>query len=77
MENHFIIEDETYVGVKFKEYKELLIIKGKYEELKKQQPLIVYDGFKENGTTILPCKDIQTTDPIFNPPYKITCNKEV
>lgn len=42
MENYFIIEDETYVGVKFKEYKELLEIKGKYEELKQQQPLIVY-----------------------------------
>lgn len=75
MENYFIIEDETYVGVKFKEYKELLIIKGKYEELKnQQQPLTFYDGIKENGTTILPCKDTKTTDPIFNPSYKITCD---
>lgn len=78
MENYFIVEDESYVGVKFKEYKELLIIKGKYEELKKlQQPLIVYDGFKEDGTTIIPHRDISITDPIISPPYKITCKKEV
>lgn len=71
------LNDKETITISLEEYKELLIIKGKYEELKKQQPLIVYDGFKENGTTILPCKDIKTTDPILNPPYKITCNKEV
>lgn len=59
MENYFIIEDGTYVGVKFKEYKELLEIKGKYEELKQQQPLIFYDGLKQDKT--------------FKPPYTITC----
>ena len=60
MENYFIIEDESYVGVKFKEYKELLEIKGKYEELKQQQqPLIVYDGLEQ--------------DKAFKPPYTITC----
>lgn len=75
MENYFIIEDETYVGVKFKEYKELLIIKGKYEELK-NTPILKFGEANENETIILPCKDIKTTDP-FSPPYKITCNKEV
>lgn len=59
MENYFIIEDETYVGVKFKEYKELLEIKGKYEELKQQQPLIVYDGLRQDNT--------------LKPPFTLTC----
>ena len=59
------------------EYKKLLVIKGKYEELKEQiTPISVYDGFRENGTTIIPCRDIQTTDPILKPQYKITCEKE-
>lgn len=64
-----------YVAVKWEEYKELLIIKGKYEELSKlHEPLIIkYDGFNEKGTTILPCKDIKTNDPIVAPPYRITC----
>lgn len=64
-----------YIAVKWEEYKELLIIKGKYEELSKlHKPLIIkYDGFNEKGTTILPCKDIKTNEPIVAPPYKITC----
>lgn len=71
------LNDKETITISLEEYKELLIIKGKYEELKKQQPLIFHGGFVENGTTILPYKDIKTTDPIFNLPYKITCNKEV
>jgi len=71
---------EEKITISLEEYKELLIIKGKYEELKaeKQTPLI-WSGFNENGTTILPCKDareLQTTDPLITPPYKITCKKE-
>lgn len=65
------------VTISMEEYKNLLIIKGKYEELKEQKtPKLIYGGFNENGTTILPCRDIQTTDPILNPPFKITCKKE-
>lgn len=46
-----------YVAVKWEEYKELLIIKGKYEELSKfREPLTIkYNGFNENGTMIVPC----------------------
>lgn len=70
-------KEKEYVSITMEEYRDLLIIKGKYEELKEQtQPITIYDGFTENGTTILPCKDIKTTDPITNPPYKITCEKE-
>ena len=61
------------IAISMEEYKELLIIKGKYEELSKiNKPLIVYDGYKENGTTILPCED-RTNNPIPKPPYKVTC----
>lgn len=65
-----------YITIPMQEYKELLMIKGKYVELKEShRPLIVYDGYNEKGTTILPHRDIQTTDPLLVPPYKITCNK--
>ena len=63
-----------YVAITWEEYKELLIIKGRYEELSKyHQPLIIHDGYKEDGTTIIPQREIQTTDPMIVPPYKITC----
>lgn len=64
------------ITIQMEEYKELLIIKGKYEELnKKHRPLIVYDGYKENGTTIIPC-GYRTNDSIPETPYKITCKGE-
>lgn len=63
------------ITIPIEEYKELLAIKGKYEELSKQnQPITIkYNGFNENGTTFLPCKDIKTNEPVGAPPYKITC----
>lgn len=46
------------IAIPMEEYKELLIIKGKYEEIRRiQKPLILYDGYRENGTTIMPCGD--------------------
>lgn len=56
-------KEETIV-ITMEEYKELLIIKGKYEELKslytpQTYPKITYRGeFKDNELT---------------PPYKVTC----
>ena len=45
------------ITIPMEEYKELLIIKGKYEEIRRiQKPLILYDGNTE-----------------IKPPYKITC----
>lgn len=65
---------EEEITITMEEYKELLIIKGKYEELKSRETKpIIWSGYNEKGTTILPCRDIQTTDPIIAPPYKITC----
>ena len=45
------------ITIPIEEYKELLVIKGKYEELSKQyQPVTIkYNGFDETGTTIIPC----------------------
>ena len=45
------------ITISIEEYKELLVFKGKYEELSKQnQPIIIkYD------------------EPVITPPYKITC----
>lgn len=64
---------EDKITISMEEYKELLIIKGKYEEIRRiQKPLILYDGYTENGTTIMPCGD-RTNDPIIKPPYKVTC----
>lgn len=61
------------ITIPMEEYKELLIIKGKYEEIRRiQKPLILYDGYTENGTTIIPCGD-RTNDPIIKPQYKVTC----
>lgn len=57
--------DDKQITISLEEYKELLIIKGKYEELKSQQghipgnPTITYTS--ENGNTGLEY------------PYKVTC----
>ena len=55
--------DEKQITIPLEEYKELLIIKGKYEELKSQyscyKPTITYTG--GNGNTGLEY------------PYKVTC----
>lgn len=37
------IEDEAYIGIKLSEYKELLVIKGKYEELSKKEEIIKWN----------------------------------
>ena len=36
------IGEEDYIAIKFSEYKELLIIKGKYEELKEKSSALKY-----------------------------------
>lgn len=44
-----IVEEDGYVAVKWSEYKELLTIKGKYEELKeKEAPTIQYVPYTPN-----------------------------
>lgn len=59
-------EEEVIIRIPFEEYKELLIIKGKYEELKEiNKPLVVFDDKKDNINIMpYPYKEIHTTDPI-------------
>lgn len=57
------------IAISMEEYKELLIIKGKYEELKSQQV------FKISSPSDYHIKDL--TERYINPepPYKITCKE--
>jgi hypothetical protein len=58
--------EEGMITIPFEEYKELLILKGRYEELKSKSIIntgITYRGPKDNnGITIAP--------------YKVTCQGE-
>lgn len=58
------------IEILFEEYKELLIIKGRYEELKSQQiiPWIV----NPKDTTIT-YTNTKRQDKELTPPYKVTC----
>ena len=86
MEMHeYVVKDSKdnliTIEIPFEEYKELLIIKGKYEELKsqKEKPSIDWaqpSHIREPLTmpTITYGGD-KTTDPLPTLPYKITCSK--
>jgi len=43
--------DKQLITIELEEYKELLIIKGKYEELSKKNNTITYVPYKQNETT--------------------------
>lgn len=45
-----IREDDEYIAIKLSEYKELLITKGKYEELSKEKNIVTW-----NPPAIMPC----------------------
>lgn len=58
------MKEET-ITITLEEYKELLMIKGKYEELKEiSMPKIYPTTITYNGQT----------DKYLKPPYKITCS---
>lgn len=59
---------EDKITISLEEYKELLIIKGKYEELKSQQ--IIKPNYRE-------IKDLSERYKESEYPYKITCEKEI
>lgn len=67
------------IEIPFEEYKELLIIKGKYKELKSQKEKPSIDWAQPSHIreplTIPTYEGDKTTDPILTPPYKITCSK--
>lgn len=57
------MEQQKVITITLEEYKELLMIKGKYEELKEiNKPVITYRGITFNDEK-----------PIISP-YKVTCD---
>lgn len=58
-----------HITISMEEYKELLIIKGKYEELKSNQinNPIIWEKPSLQRTTYETCEELP------KPPYKITC----
>ena len=58
------------VVISLEEYKELLTIKGRYEELKSQQTIPW--TIKPNGTTIT-YTNTRQTEKDLTPPYQVTC----
>lgn len=58
------------IEILFEEYKELLIIKGRYEELKSQQTIPWIVNPKDTTITYTNTK---RQDKELTPPYKVTC----
>ena len=63
------MEDNKTITIPFEEYKELLIIKGKYEELKSQTSL-AWDPSINFPKTKITYRD---SEKELKPPYKVTC----
>ena len=61
------MEDNKTITIPFEEYKELLIIKGKYEELKSQTSLAWDLNFPKTKITY------RDSEKELKPPYKVTC----
>lgn len=57
------MEQQKVITITMEEYKELLIIKGKYEELKSQEKPF-YTGIRFNGEPVYKEPEIE--------PYKVT-----
>lgn len=67
-----VFKEDEYIAIKWSEYKELLITKGKYEELSKQkEPLIQYIPNIQPLTTPYPADLTKTYQT------EITCNNDV
>lgn len=62
---------EDKITITMEEYKELLIIKGKYEELKSNQLIKLTEEFDYDKSWRK--WNYPTTEPLPESPYKITC----
>lgn len=71
MEQEIQEKIKSTIEIPFEEYKELLIIKGRYEELKSQQN-IPWTVVNPRGTTIT-YTNTKEQDKELTPPYKVTC----
>lgn len=73
MENK-ISKAQLTIEIPFEEYKELLIIKGKYEELKSQQnQTVMWEPQPLLREDPLITYKLRTTDPLPEETIKITC----
>ena len=65
---------ELTVKISFEEYKELLITKGRYEELKSQQDKELTPPWTVNPRgTLNTYTNTKEQDKELTPPYKVTC----
>ena len=62
------------IAISMEEYKELIMIKGKYEELKSLFPYPIHTYPKTN-ITYRDFKDPWKNEKDLTPPYKITCEE--
>lgn len=63
-------KEERLIQIPLEEYKELLVIKGRYEELIKKEIIL------PNRITYINGVPIQEYEKELKPPYKITCDLE-
>ena len=73
MYKDIVIFEETegvIIGIPIEEYKELLMIKGKYEELKSQQNI---PWTVNPRGTIITYTDKDEKRTTLTPPYEVTC----
>lgn len=64
-------KEERLIQIPLEEYKELLVIKGRYEEIVKKEII-----FPNQKITYINGVPIQEYAKELKPPYKITCNLE-
>lgn len=64
-------KEERLIQIPLEEYKELLVIKGRYEELTKKELLL-----PNRKITYIDGVPIQECEKELKPPYKITCDLE-
>lgn len=64
-------KEERIIHIPLEEYKELLVIKGRYEELVKKE--IILPNQKITYINGIP---VQECEKELKPPYKITCGIE-
>ena len=67
--------EDGYVAIKWSEYKELLITKGKYEELSSQKSPVITYGPRDNGGISITTPYPQDLTPKY--PNVTLCNCEV
>lgn len=68
-------EDQEYITIRVEEYKELLMIKGRYEELKTMYYPISYPNINTGIRYSRDGKELEKKREDFIEPYKVTCEE--